>query len=184
MLWNMKQTLRNAKHLKNILIACLAGLPSLAALGDGTNNIPNPLIDYTSFLATATEVGRVREARRVSEDRFIKMAAEPGTIVLDARSDDKYNRLHIKGSRHLSFSEITAENLAMEVDREIWIMDLNQQLTNGTSLADLLASTESRYIQRSLLRSDGNRHAAAKLLGIDIARLEKKLAEHGLDGRS
>jgi two-component system response regulator AtoC len=78
---------------------------------------------------------------------------------------------------------ITAENLAMEVDREIWIMDLNQQLTNGTPLADLLASTESRYIQRSLLRSDGNRHAAAKLLGIDIARLEKKLAEHGLDGR-
>jgi DNA-binding NtrC family response regulator len=79
---------------------------------------------------------------------------------------------------------ITAENLAMEVDREIWIMDLNQQLTNGTSLVDLLASTESRYIQRALLRSDGNRHAAAKLLGIDIARLEKKLAEHGLDGRS
>ncbi|MGI9146301.1 MAG: sigma-54-dependent transcriptional regulator [Chloroflexota bacterium] len=79
---------------------------------------------------------------------------------------------------------ITAENLAMEVDREIWIMDLNQQLTNGTSIADLLASTESRYIQRALLRSDGNRHAAAKLLGIDIARLEKKLAEHGLNGRS
>jgi two-component system response regulator AtoC len=78
---------------------------------------------------------------------------------------------------------ITAENLAMEVDREIWIMDLNQQLTNGTTLADLLASTESRYIQRSLLRSDGNRHAAAKMLGIDSARLEKKLAEHGLDGR-
>ncbi len=79
---------------------------------------------------------------------------------------------------------ITAENLAMEVDREIAIIDLNQQLTNGTNLTDLLASTEARYMQRALLRSDGNRHAAAKLLGIDIARLEKKLAEHGLDGRS
>jgi two-component system response regulator AtoC len=78
---------------------------------------------------------------------------------------------------------ITAENLAMEVDREIAIMDLNQQLTNGTTLADLLASTEVRYMQRALLRSDGNRHAAAKMLGIDIARLEKKLAEHGLDVR-
>jgi two-component system response regulator AtoC len=79
---------------------------------------------------------------------------------------------------------ITAENLAMEVDREIAIMDLNQQLTNGTTLADLLASTEVRYMQRALLRSDGNRHAAAKMLGIDIARLEKKLADHGLDGRA
>ena len=36
----------------------------------------------------------------------------------------------------------------------------------------------------ALLRSDANRHAAAKLLGIDIATLEKKLAEHGLDGRA
>jgi transcriptional regulator with PAS, ATPase and Fis domain len=60
---------------------------------------------------------------------------------------------------------------------------LNQQLTNGTTLADVLASTEVRYIQRALLRADGNRHAAAKLLGIDIAKLEKKFAEHGLDGR-
>jgi excinuclease ABC subunit A len=39
-------------------------------------------------------------------------------------------------------------------------------------------------IQRAMIRSDGNRHAAAKLLGIDIATLEKKLADHGLDGRN
>jgi two-component system response regulator AtoC len=79
---------------------------------------------------------------------------------------------------------ITAENLAMEVDREIAIIDLNQQLTHGKTLSDVVASTEARYIQRALLRSDGNRHAAAKLLGIDIAKLEKKLAEHGLNGRA
>jgi two-component system, NtrC family, response regulator AtoC len=78
---------------------------------------------------------------------------------------------------------ITADHLAMDVDREIAIIDLNQQLTDGKTLDEVLASTESRYIQRALLRSDGNRHAAAKLLGTDIATLEKKLAEHGLDGR-
>jgi transcriptional regulator with PAS, ATPase and Fis domain len=75
---------------------------------------------------------------------------------------------------------ITPELLAMEVDREIAIIDLNQQLSNNKTLTDVLTSTEARYIQRALLRSDGNRHAAAKLLGIDIATLEKKLAEHGL----
>ena len=79
---------------------------------------------------------------------------------------------------------ITAENLAMEVDREIAIIDLNQQLTHGKTLSDVVASIEKRYMQRALLRSDGNRHAAAKLLGIDIATLEKKLGEHGLDGRA
>jgi len=41
-----------------------------------------------------------------------------------------------------------------------------------------------RYIQRALLRSDSNHHAAAKLLGIDVATLERKLAEHGLNGRA
>ncbi len=78
---------------------------------------------------------------------------------------------------------ITADHLAMDVDREIAIIDLNQQLTDNKTLGELLAATESRYIQRALLRSDGNRHGAAKLLGIDVATLEKKLAEHGLDVR-
>jgi len=78
---------------------------------------------------------------------------------------------------------ITADHLAMDVDREIAIIDLNQQLTDGKTLDEVLSAVESRYIQRALLRSDGNWHAAARLLGTDIATLEKKLAEHGLDGR-
>src|SRR3954452_9523774 len=69
---------------------------------------------------------------------------------------------------------ITADHLAMDVDREIAIIDLNQQLTDGKALAELLVKVEERYIQRAMIRSDGNRHAAAKLLGIDIATLEKK----------
>src|SRR6266850_7536707 len=77
-----------------------------------TNNIPNRLIDYEGFLASAAEVGRLRSARRVSEEKFIEMASEPGTIIFDARSDDKYKQLHIKGARHLSFPEITEGELA------------------------------------------------------------------------
>jgi len=79
---------------------------------------------------------------------------------------------------------ITADNLAMEVDREIAIIDLNQQLSAGTVLPELIVKVEERYIQRAMNRSDGNRHAAAKMLGIDIATLEKKLADHGLEGRN
>src|SRR5215210_4631766 len=60
---------------------------------------------------------------------------------------------------------ITADHLAMEVDREIAIIDLNQQLTNDKPLTDGWTTVEARYTQRALLRSDGNRHAAAKLLG-------------------
>src|SRR5689334_1982303 len=71
-----------------------------------TNNIPNRLIDYDAFLAHATDVGRLRSERRVTEQQFLNLAAEPGTIVFDARSDDKYQKLHVKGARHLSFPEI------------------------------------------------------------------------------
>jgi transcriptional regulator with PAS, ATPase and Fis domain len=39
-------------------------------------------------------------------------------------------------------------------------------------------------ISRALDRTSGNRHAAAKLLGIDIATLERGLAEHRLGTRA
>jgi two-component system, NtrC family, response regulator AtoC len=79
---------------------------------------------------------------------------------------------------------ITRDHLAMEIGREIAIIDLNQELSNGRSLSDFMSEMESRYLHRAVLRADGNRHAAAKTLGIDLATLERKLAEHGLDGRS
>jgi len=85
---------------------------SIAALPAETNNIPNRLIDYDVFLAHAADVGRLRAEHRVSEERFLEMAAQPGTITFDARSDDKYEKLHIKGARHLSFPEITEPELA------------------------------------------------------------------------
>ena len=50
--------------------------------------------------------------RRVTEQQFLNMASQPGTVVFDARSDDKYQRLHIKGAKHLDFTEITADNLS------------------------------------------------------------------------
>ena len=65
-----------------------------------TNKIPNRLVDYDTFLANAGEVRKLRMERRVTEEKFMAMASEPGTIVYDARSDDKYSLLHIKGARH------------------------------------------------------------------------------------
>ena len=75
-------------------------------------SIPNPRIDYNAFLTGATDVAALRQQRRVTEDQFIRMAAEPGTVVLDARSAEKYQMLHIKGARNLSLPDITAAELA------------------------------------------------------------------------
>jgi phage shock protein E len=94
-----------------VVSICVLGLSTLMTLGQ-TNSIPNRLIDYNAFLTGAAEVGRLRAEHRVTEDKFIEMSAEPGTVIFDARSDDKYARLHIKGAQHLSFPEITADTLA------------------------------------------------------------------------
>jgi hypothetical protein len=40
------------------------------------------------------------------------MAADPGTVILDARSAEKFALLHVQGAKNLSLPDITAEELA------------------------------------------------------------------------
>ena len=85
----------------------------LAAAGTAqAQEIPNRLIDYPGFAAQVSKVGRARSQHRVTEEEFIRMAREPGTVVLDARSAEKYAQLHVKGARNLSLPDFTAEELA------------------------------------------------------------------------
>jgi hypothetical protein len=84
----------------------------LFAVGAGAQEIPNPLIDYPGFQEQVSLVGALREQRRITEDEFIRMAAEPGTIVLDARSTEMFRLLHVKGARNLSLPDFTEEDLA------------------------------------------------------------------------
>ena len=74
--------------------------------------IPNELIDYKKYLQIAREVQPVREKRRLTEEQFAAMAAEPGTVVLDARSADKFKLRHIKGAVSLPFTDFTERSLA------------------------------------------------------------------------
>ena len=75
-------------------------------------DIPNQFIDYGSFQENVSVVGKLRETRRVSERQFIRLAAQPGTVVLDARSARKFSLLHVKGAKNLSLPDITEEELA------------------------------------------------------------------------
>lgn len=98
----MKPYLRVA----SLVLACLS-----VALG-AEQPIPNRLIDYPGFLKGAKEVAALREKHRVTEDEFLRMAKDPATIIFDARSDAKYGLLHVKGAKHLSLPDITADELA------------------------------------------------------------------------
>jgi hypothetical protein len=71
----------------------------------------NPAIDMDGYLRVSHEAAQHREARRVSEEEFIRMSREPGTVVLDARSREKFDELHVKGAVSLPFPDIAIESL-------------------------------------------------------------------------
>jgi phage shock protein E len=71
----------------------------------------NPEIDMDGFLRTAAEAARHRATRRVTEEEFVRMSREPGTLVLDARSRLKYDELHVKGAVNLTFPDLAVESL-------------------------------------------------------------------------
>lgn len=84
--------------------------------------IPNPSIDMKGFLKLAGEAAEHREKRRLTEDEFIAMSKEQGFVILDARSKQKFDELHIAGAVNLSFPDITVESL------ETMFPDKNQKI--------------------------------------------------------
>jgi hypothetical protein len=72
---------------------------------------PKALVDYDDFKNLVLEIEKERENRLVSLDAFLKMSHEKNTVVLDSRSDFRYNRKHLKGAIHLDFTDFTQENL-------------------------------------------------------------------------
>ncbi|MFO0728740.1 MAG: rhodanese-like domain-containing protein [Myxococcota bacterium] len=93
-----------------LLFASLA--LSLTADAAVPPRIPNPQIDYKTYLRVSAEVEETRLQHRLTEEQFAAMAADPGTVVLDARSADKYRLLHLRGAVSLPFTDFTAEELA------------------------------------------------------------------------
>src|SRR6266566_7847545 len=102
-----------ANHMKHRLflltltILCVVSLPQ----AQNKARIANPAIDMEGYLRVSAEAAKHRESRRLSEDEFIRMSREAGTVILDARSKEKYDELHIKGAINLSFSDIAVESL-------------------------------------------------------------------------
>ncbi|MBJ7501280.1 MAG: rhodanese-like domain-containing protein [Sphingopyxis sp.] len=73
---------------------------------------PNPQIDYPGFEALTASVAPERATRLIAFDAFKAEAAKPGTLLLDARSKDAFQRGHIRGAVNLPLTDFTAESLA------------------------------------------------------------------------
>jgi hypothetical protein len=98
-------------HCWNLIVALCTLVGMLPANAQASEPVANPAIDIAGYLRVSKQAFDHRETRRVSESDFIRMSREPGTIVLDARSRQKYDELHIKGAINLSFPDIAIGSL-------------------------------------------------------------------------
>jgi rhodanese-like protein len=97
------------RRLLLLTLTILSVVPFASA--QRTTAVVNPAIDMQGYLRISAEAAKHRESRRLTEAEFIQMSRETDTVVLDARSREKYNELHINGAINLSFSDITVESL-------------------------------------------------------------------------
>src|SRR5262249_42111933 len=94
----------------HLAIAIAVSVLSFSARAE--TQIPNRLIDYSAFLNNAQQVKAVRESRRLTEDQFLQAMAQPGMLILDARSAEKFKLRHLRGAVNLSLPDFTAAELA------------------------------------------------------------------------
>lgn len=68
-------------------------------------------INYVGFVELSDSLSTYRETRLVNESTFNTFRKESSTIILDTRSKQAYDEIHIKGAIHLNFSDFTEDKL-------------------------------------------------------------------------
>ncbi len=99
-------------YTKSIFLTAILSCSMAVVYAQEAEPIANPAIDMPAYLEVAQEAANHRETHRLTEAEFIKMSREPNTIILDARSAERYAELHVKNAVNLSFPDITVDSLA------------------------------------------------------------------------
>jgi rhodanese-related sulfurtransferase len=123
-------------------IALIALLVMAGCVYAQTRSYPKAKVSFDDFKSLVAEVEEHRAKRLVDLDTFLAMSKEHGTIILDTRSDFRFERLHLKGAKHLSFTDFTQANLASVIpgfQTRILIYCNNNFEGNQTDLASKVA---------------------------------------------
>ena len=129
-----------------LAVALLAGTTAVLAK-DGMYR--KAKVSFQDFKELVGEVEAHRASRLVDLNTFLKMSKEPGTIILDSRSAFRYERIHLKGAKHLAFTDFTQSNLGKAIpspDTRILIYCNNNFDGNQTDFATKIAVTPSGVI--------------------------------------
>ena len=102
---------RGLKMKSLLLAASLILLAGNAVFGqDG--KYPKAKVSFDDFKGLVAEVETHRASRLIDLNTFLKMSKEEGIIILDSRSTFRFDRIHLKGAKHLAFTDFTQDNLA------------------------------------------------------------------------
>ena len=127
--------------MKKCLIVSMLLLVANTALAQ-VKNYPPAKVSFQDFKELVAAVEPHRAERLIDLDTFLKMSKEPDVIIFDSRSDFRYNRIHVKGARHLSFTDFTQDNLGKVIpsfDTRILIYCNNNFEGNETDFGSKIA---------------------------------------------
>lgn len=85
--------------------------PTASQAPETKSALPPSKVDFDAFEALSSEVKEYRKDRIIGITKFMAMAKEGNTIILDTRSTEMYNAKHIKGAVHLNFSDFNVASL-------------------------------------------------------------------------
>ena len=103
---------------------------------------PVAKVSFDDFKRLVEEVEPHRASRLIDLATFLDMSKRPDVIVLDTRSTFRYDRIHLKGAKHLSFTDFTQDNLGRVIpsfDTTILIYCNNNFDGNETDFASKIA---------------------------------------------
>ncbi len=97
--------------MKTIIGAVLLSVIATNAGMAQDKNYPKAKVSFEDFKGLVAKVEPHRASRLIDLNTFLKMSREPGVIVLDSRSTFRFDRIHLKGAKHLAFTDFTQEAL-------------------------------------------------------------------------
>lgn len=133
------------------------------------NLYPMAKVSFDDFKNLVAEVETHRTHRLIDLDTFLKMSKEHGVIILDSRSTFRYERIHIKGAKHLSFTDFTQNNLGEVIpsfETKILIYCNNNFEGNETDFASKVAMPITR--SGSMITAQFNSQEKPLMMALNI----------------
>lgn len=98
--------------MKPMLVAIVVVFVAASAALSQKQSYRKAKVSYDDFKGLVAEVEAHRASRLIDLDTFLKMSQEEGVVILDTRSDFRFERIHVKGAKHLAFTDFTQDSLA------------------------------------------------------------------------